>query len=50
MKSKAELKAELEKLQADMALIMDRPASSPEVKAWIDKTLQIKSMLSKNMH
>jgi hypothetical protein len=46
MKSDSELKVELEKLKADMSLIMDCSADSPEVKEWIGRVLAIKAELA----
>jgi ribosomal protein L29 len=50
MKSKAELKTELEKLKADMALIMDKPASSQEVKGWVARVLEVKRKMENSVH
>ena len=50
MKSETDLMAELEGLKADMSALMDKPMDSPEVKAWIRQTLEIKAQLSQKTH
>jgi hypothetical protein len=50
MKSDAELLAELERLKAEAPLLMDKPASSPEVNAWAKKVLAIKTALNRRVH
>ncbi|WP_165872476.1 hypothetical protein [Shewanella frigidimarina] len=46
MKYEAELMVELENIKADMSLLMDCSADSPEVKEWIGRVLTIKAELA----
>ena len=50
MKSDSELKVELEKLKADMSLIMDCSADSQEVKGWVARVLEIKRKMENSVH
>ena len=46
MKTETELMAALENVKADMSLLMDCSADSPEVKEWIGRVLAIKAELA----
>ncbi|MBB1319903.1 hypothetical protein H5123_19980 [Shewanella sp. SR43-4] len=50
MKSEAELMAELKQLQAELSLLMDLPANSPEARAWAKRVLEIKESLEIKKH
>jgi hypothetical protein len=45
MKSEAELMADLESLKADMSLLMDCSADSPEVTEWTSRMLALKALM-----
>lgn len=47
MKSEAEFKAEIEKLQAEIPLLIDLPVSSQEATEWVKKVLIIKEALNR---
>jgi hypothetical protein len=50
MKSEAELKADLEKLQAEIPSLLDKSVSSPEVQKWINKVFAAKAQISVKKH